>query len=247
MMFAIRTLVLIASFALTLPSTEAATRIATNKDCYEEGESISVTFQTDAPSLHDWVSILPPDATLDPFSAHVTVEWAYTCGSQTCNRSALRGTGNFNIATTLVPAGSWKVVLVTLGTGVWVGAAESSTFEVQPSGQCTPSVEGSAPPTKPPTNFPTRSPVATGISTNAPTVSKSDLDTIKTNKNSYEEGESILISFENTNPRIDDWVGIYASSVPSTQLRSGEMWMYLCGGQQACTSEVSKLPIYFLT
>jgi len=138
--------------------------------------------------------------------------------------------------------GSWKVFLVSLGTGVWNAVAETTTFELRTSGQC-----NQSPPTIRPqpipvpiTPMPTFSP-----STVVPTLSQGlpDQVTVQTNKRSYAPSEDIIVTFEYENPRTDDWVGIYTFSTPSSNEVSGngEFWMWVCGGQAsgACASTVS--------
>ena len=222
--------------------SNADARIVIKKDCYEEGEAIEVSFRNDSPTVHDWVAIVPPQTTLGSFPTNSVREWLWTCGSRTCNREGLRGSGSLTLDSTPLVEGSWKVFLVSLGTGVWNAVAETTTFELRTSGQC-----NQSPPTIRPqpipvpiTPMPTFSP-----STVVPTLSQGlpDQVTVQTNKRSYAPSEDIIVTFEYENPRTDDWVGIYTFSTASSSEVSGngEFWMWVCGGQAsgACARTVS--------
>lgn len=248
-MLALRLLLLfLASFGV-LPC-EALTRIATDETCYEPGDNIQVAFQTDDPTVHDWIAILPPDTALDPFAAHVTIDWTRTCGSKNCNQPVAAPSGSVGMATTHVVTGTWKVVLVTLGPGVWVGVAESQSFEMtSAAGGCSSSGGGGGGSTPQPTLSPTPRPTPTlaptitqGVQTPVPTSVpiNQGSSSISTDKSLYSSDENILVTFQYFNPRNDDWVGIYRASTPSNNLQEGEFWMWMCGGQGSlCTSAVS--------
>jgi hypothetical protein len=48
----------------------------------------------------------------------------------------------------------------------------------------------------------------------------------------FHYGEDIVVSFANTHPRIDDWVGIYPSSISDAHLQDDySLWLFLCGDQ----------------
>ena len=233
-------LLFLALAVLVLPS-EAITRIAADEDCYEPGETIHAAFQTDNPTVHDWIALVPADTALDPFAAHLTVDWMRTCGRKNCNQIVARSSGDVTLPTTLVSQGTWKVVLVTLGTGVWVGVAESQTFEMRSAGACS-SGGGNRPPTRAPTRRPTLAPTRTDSAalTATPTNPQNQgSSSVSTNKRTYAANEKILVTFQNANPRSSDWVGIYSASTPSNNLLTGEFWMWVCGGQSQCASTVS--------
>ena len=76
----------------------------------------------------------------------------------------------------------------------------------------------------------------------APTVSAPLPSTfISTDALSYFSHEEIVVTFGNTNPRNGDWIGIFKASEPSNNLQEGEFWMWVCGGQNRCSSLVSCL------
>lgn len=56
--------------------------------------------------------------------------------------------------------------------------------------------------------------------------------TASVDKTCYEYGEDIVVSFSNGDPYVDDWVGIYSSSVSSSNLRDNDkLWLFACGDQ----------------
>eukprot|EP00977_Amphora_coffeiformis_P023731 scaffold14067_cov172-Amphora_coffeaeformis.AAC.3 len=228
--------------------SDADARIVAKKDCFEAGEAIEVSFQYDTPTVHDWVAIVPPQTTLGTFPTNVVRQWLWTCGSRTCSRTGLRGSGSLTLDSQPLVEGSWKVFLVSLGTGVWDAVAETTAFELRARGQCAqnPPTPRPQPIPSPPTPAPTFSP-----STLAPTRSQGlpDQVTIKTDKRSYAPNEDIIVTFEYENPRTDDWVGIYAFSTPSSGevSSSGEFWMWVCGGQasSACANTIDNGSVVF--
>lgn len=228
-------------FGLLPLSVEAITRVSTQKDCYEPGDiNIRINFQSDNPTIHDWVAIVPANAVLNPFDSSQSVDWSRTCGNKFCTVVAPRTAGTVTLPTNFVQQGTWKVILVSLGQGVWVGVAESQTFEMQTTGTCgggnpAPVPQPTSPPTRTDTiSMPTKAPVDAGTSS------------VSTNKVNYSFGENIRVTFQSANPRSDDWVGIVTSSTSSDNLVSGEFWMYVCGGQDDCTSTVSVESVFVL-
>lgn len=224
----------------------AATRIATNKDCYEQGEAIEVSFQTDNPTVHDWVAIVPSGTSLVPFPNSVISDWMYACGSKTCNRDTARGSGSLGMPSTPLTPGSWKVVLVTLGTGAWNAVAETNVFDFKSSSQCVrnpitpqPTPRPVAVPA-PTTSMPTFSPFTVAPTRSRPLPTQA---TVQTNKQQYAPNEEIVVIFEYPDPQADDWVGIYTFTTSSSNVVSGggAFWMWVCGGQVsgACSSAVS--------
>jgi hypothetical protein len=59
---------------------------------------------------------------------------------------------------------------------------------------------------------------------------------LTTSKASFETGEKIVISFINSLPKPGDWIGVYPSSAPSNNLRTGDLWLWTCGSQSCGTS-----------
>lgn len=62
-------------------------------------------------------------------------------------------------------------------------------------------------------------------------------DSVATDKSFYILNEDIVVSVENRNPEISDWVGLYKAS--ASELRIGEMWMYACAGKALCSNPAS--------
>jgi uncharacterized surface protein with fasciclin (FAS1) repeats len=61
-------------------------------------------------------------------------------------------------------------------------------------------------------------------------VSAADAD-VDTNKGSYSVGEDIKVSFADSDPHPQDWVGIYMSNTNLNHLENPLLWLYTCGDQ----------------
>lgn len=113
-----------------------------------------------------------------------------------------------------LPAGTYKAIMARETGAPYTAIVESEAFTVNPRPVPSPA--------------PTRSQELPGMTT-----------AISTDSPKYFLGEDIIVSFQNENPRIGDFVAIYESSADSSQLANGEMWMWVCGGKNACSSSVS--------
>lgn len=221
-----------------LPLCGAVTRISTISDCFEDDEAIRIRFSMDTATSNDWIAVVPPGTSLDPFGAQVTIDWTYTCGTKVCNSlGTTTSRGIIDLDSSLIADGSWKIILVTPVSGAWVGVAQSDPFEVKSVGGCSSSV---AHPTSAPTNTPAKEPPVQSQPTIMPTFlpTISGTSSIFTDKQVYSANESIVVSFLNRNPQIGDWIGIYRSSTDKNGLFQGEMWMWICGGQGSCSDLV---------
>jgi hypothetical protein len=61
-------------------------------------------------------------------------------------------------------------------------------------------------------------------------VSAADAD-VDTDKGSYGVGEDIKVSFADSDPHPQDWVGIYKSNTNLNHLENPLLWLYTCGDQ----------------
>ena len=118
-------------------------------------------------------------------------------------------------------------------------------------------------PTDSPTRKPTRSPIASdptpfpvdattseptpGVTeepASVPTPTAECFDSLTANKLCYENGDDIIFSFDNCQPRADDWVGIYHISTDKSFLREPIAWVWGCG-DQFCQEEIAKGQVTF--
>jgi hypothetical protein len=60
--------------------------------------------------------------------------------------------------------------------------------------------------------------------------------TIKTDRTCYEEGDDIIITFQNCDSSDFDWIGIYPASTDISSLREPVAWLWACGDQFCSTS-----------
>lgn len=98
----------------------------------------------------------------------------------------------------------------------------------------TPAPVKPAPTTQQPTREPSLAPIVP-----AP---QPDPTSIVTDKTIYFADEDIVVSFENDNPQVGDWIGIYPASQSSDELPdAGEMWMWHCGQRNRCARPVRHL------
>ena len=77
-----------------------------------------------------------------------------------------------------------------------------------------------------------------------PVVTTECFDSLTANKLCYENGDDIIFSFDNCQPRADDWVGIYHISTDKSQLREPIAWLWTCG-DQFCQDEIAKGQVTF--
>lgn len=238
---------LVAAVALVVRPTNGATDISVNKSCFERGESLTIDFETDNPTIRDWMAIVPPSTETDPFGAHVVTQWIGTCGRHVCSGAPL-SSGQITL-TPFVPNGDWVVVLITEGPHDWLGVASSDVFEIRSSNGCPGAGVAPTPPTAQPVVSSPQPVAAPTPPTPSPTksLSLSSKDTVSLDKSVYWAGENIVVSFSNKDPRPDDWVAIYFDSIPPDQLFRGEFWMWACGGQsgQGCQSPISDGEVEF--
>jgi hypothetical protein len=229
--------------------------IALSQTCYERRTRLDLVFQNDNPTDDDWIAIVPPATDMSPFTTHVVEHWVNTCGTQFCNGQAL-SSGEISLRSRRIPDGSWKAILVSPGPNSWVGIAESNVFDLVPIGDCPPEEEvleevetettpapSFAPPPPPEEEEPSLSP------TRSDGLSITTENEVITDKVMYALGEPIVLTFTSTAPRNDDWVAIYPDSVSSNNLRQGELWQWVCGGQESggCSTTLAQGTVQFNT
>ena len=195
--------------------------VRTSKSCYTVGEDIIVTFENDNPLVDDWVGFYAPNTPRNRLGNVPDSRWLWTCGSQSCSGRRPSGTLRF---TATISAGNYRAYLARNGNSApFQGLERSDRFEVRTScGPGAPPPPGPAPP--PP----------------APPGQQS----ITTDKRTYSAGETVVVRFRVSNPRNDDWIGIYPSTANQNNLRDGELWLRTCNRQgAACDGAVSLSPI----
>jgi hypothetical protein len=72
-------------------------------------------------------------------------------------------------------------------------------------------------------------------------ISTSATFTVSTNKQTYEHGEDVQVSFSfgnNGETLRDDWIGLYPASASANDLRDSDMWLYVCNSQFSCNTPV---------
>ena len=248
-------------FASFFTSAIAINAISVSKRCFTVGEDISITFRVDNPRNDDWIGIYPPNQALLSLPDPEGIKWIWTCGRRTCSSEVGIARATVSYISTL-EVGTWKVVLAHNAGPPYAGLAQSETFSVRTSCATDSNLSPVRSPTLRPTVRPsTRRPTArrpTMRPTVRPTVKTTFRPTVKTtlrptvrgtvttpvgsptslttNKASFETGEKIVISFINSLPKPGDWIGVYPSSAPSNNLRTGDLWLWTCGSQSCGTS-----------
>uniref|UniRef100_A0A7S4AUP6 Uncharacterized protein n=1 Tax=Pseudo-nitzschia australis TaxID=44445 RepID=A0A7S4AUP6_9STRA len=98
-----------------------------------------------------------------------------------------------------------------------------------------------APVTSQPTFFTTSftSQVATTVNTQTLQDPLTCVSTISTQKNCYENGETMEISFNNCDPTAEDWIGIFPAWMEVSSLRQPLTWLWVCGNQFCNTPVLS--------
>lgn len=104
--------ILVALFAATTRAFEV-----TSSSCIESGSDLEVSFINTKPKAGDWIGIVP--VTGNQLTSGVVGEplsrnWAWTCGSQTCDGSPSTGTVKLS-APTVTADDKWLAVLARNG------------------------------------------------------------------------------------------------------------------------------------
>lgn len=184
--------------------------ISVDKDSYQPGEEITVSFSNNSPKSYDWIWIVD-GASVDEFGK-LSEEWSsealwlYTCGSKDCSETPKSGDLKFDSSG--LQAG--RYVAYYLWKDDNTVAVASSPFTVIQDGN-----------TLSPTEEPTPSSYALAVATSA---------------SSYSLDEVIEVSFVNPNPTHQDWVAIYSADEPVSEYgdisKNYLLWQYVCGSKE---------------
>jgi hypothetical protein len=125
----------LAAVLLSLPLVLATiSSIRVDKSCYLTKEKIEITFNDAQFQTGDWIGIFKSTESNNDLTNFL--EWAWTCGSQSCTASTQ--SGKFALSNSLKSGLSYKAVLMHNGNGPFTPIATSSIFTVINSGQsCT--------------------------------------------------------------------------------------------------------------
>jgi hypothetical protein len=152
---------------------------------------------------------------------------------------SLRITNNAIVGEVPVPIcdlkdGSLESIVVDCNIG-----CSCCTDECHAQPSSAPSISSQSPSPKP-TLSPTSSPTSTPsfMPTSSPTSSPTQcfVELIVDEADCIPVGDAIHVSFENCEPKNDDWIGIYDWDTDPEDLDNGFMWSWACGNQDCRTA-----------
>jgi hypothetical protein len=125
-----------------------------------------------------------------------------------------------------------------------------------PQATAPPESSSTGSPVVPSTNEPTASPTSdatddvSSFTTSSPTSSSSEGDpscsaSISTDRTCYQDGDDIIITFENCNSNDVDWIGIYPTTTDVSNLGEPLAWLWACGDQFCSTAVDSGEAIFY--
>lgn len=206
-------------FAAAAPSAVTAQSISVDQGCYtmdsQGSVTIVVTFTNDAnAAASDWIGIVPAD---QASNALTNVDaWVFTCGDTSCTSVASQGVAPLQATLAQV---DWKAVLSRSANSPYMAYAVSTSFSI-----------GSV--------------CGTGSGGLLPNASASlSQPAIQVSSGTFLVGETITVSYQlqGSSSGVDDFIGIFPSSINSNQLlNEGLLWKLLCNrqGQNCPTSAI---------
>jgi len=198
-----------------------ADRISVDKNCHKENETISITFDDKTPRIGKWIGVYGEDDGTFDASADPLL-WLWTCGSQECDRTMESGVVTFGAENVTDHLLTWPLMS---GTYVAVLAHDSQSRRTVSAMSETIIVSDTCLPSQAPSN-----------NTNTTLAPSTVLFTIFVHKGCHEVNTDISISYENNDPSIGDWVGIYWDTTGySNDMGEPVMWVWTCGSQ-TCNS-----------
>jgi len=114
-------------------------------------------------------------------------------------------------------------------------STEETTSSIQDTFSPTPEVTSTPAPSDSPTSSDTEE--TTLASTTLPGSTSSCIASIATDKFCYENGDNIIVTFENCDSTQFDWIGIYPVNSDESNLGEPLAWIWACG-DQFCTNAV---------
>eukprot|EP00548_Thalassiothrix_antarctica_P000611 CAMPEP_0194139834 /NCGR_PEP_ID=MMETSP0152-20130528/9434_1 /TAXON_ID=1049557 /ORGANISM="Thalassiothrix antarctica, Strain L6-D1" /LENGTH=849 /DNA_ID=CAMNT_0038837811 /DNA_START=107 /DNA_END=2657 /DNA_ORIENTATION=+ len=218
---------------LRLLGSLLADKISINYNCHKVNDNILINFESASPRVGDWIGIFWDDA-IETENIDNPLMWMWTCGSQSCNETINRDTVVFGTGQEESHLLTWP-----LTTGNYIAVlGRNITREVLATSEPF-SVLESCPPTQIPSqNLPTSAPPYK--------LPFEDMHpSISINQGCHQENDNILIEFENNNPLVGDWVGIFWHGTTNTDdLNNPLMWMWTCGSH-SCQDIIEKDRIIF--
>jgi len=230
-----------------LPSAGATIRPEKLK--YYVSDVIKVEFANPGASQGEWIGVYPSGEAEKGYLPWCAWYWVYACGTQTCSEMVARkGTVSFH---NLEP-GTYQAFILEGNEPPFPVVAASDTFDVLdeiaadiPEATFPPENEQGTEERPMQAGEVSKSEEANFVLTEelVPaelSVQSSDLDYapvfISVDRPSYNETQSVIVSFTNPNPGPRDWIGIY----PAGSERNGFVpwdvleWAYACGNGSLC-------------
>ena len=188
----------------------ASDEIYTDESCYVSGEDITVLFTNGDARSDDWVGIYYSSA--DPYSLDHPLLWLWTCGDQDCRGKVYSGHLVFGSG----PPVEKGTISFPLPAGEYIAV-------LVPNGH----IPYSATAVSHPFTVKRQGQLCPGD------------DDVYTDMSVYEFNEDITVSFQNSMPEKDDWVGIYEYDVDTEYLGEPLLWLWTCGSQSCSTAVMS--------